>query len=573
MSIDPGFIDWWQSPTGLPWWELSACVAVAFGAGTIWTALGQKRSIEPDQLADENHQLRSQLRLREWELDLTRRFLGTRELSGRLRVLLDSLIADPQQGFAAILRIVGPRMQLEEAVGLLPDSRRKLTLNSRVVQDTIARGSLSLTSTELTQLRAVEGLATLERSRLSNLYCFRLGGNRDPWGVLISSELPAFQPGETASLSGWEHLTSILGEELASQESTDKQGNELALTKEMLELRSLPDQQFRSPTHMLQEYLRRLAEMTDFDRAALVLHEDEQPKSDSVQPLRGGGPLSRELMEGWELAESQLFAEAAGTSSSAIWSVTELKRLGVAGPISFAVMLPLRQHDWVMGHLCLTRRTMGSIPESDRKLIDWGVKFLVELIARTVDRAAIELQARRDGLTHLANRHTFDIELDRTFDRAIRVGDALSLILLDLDHFKSVNDTHGHLGGDAALKTVARVVERSVQSMREGDQPLVARYGGEELAVLLPGVGEAGSRRIAEAIREAVWRTPIPFEGAEFHLTLSAGVATRSALIGTTRGLISAADAALYRAKMNGRNCVEVAGSGEEMTQLPAAPR
>ena len=116
----------------------------------------------------------------------------------------------------------------------------------------------------------------------------------------------------------------------------------------------------------------------------------------------------------------------------------------------------------------------------------------------------------------------------------------------------------GHLGGDAALKTVARIVERSVQSMRDGDQSLVARYGGEELVVLLPGVGEAGARRIAESIREAVMRTPIPFEEGEFHVTLSAGVAARCETVATSRALISASDAALYKAKANGRNRVEV---------------
>ena len=221
-------------------------------------------------------------------------------------------------------------------------------------------------------------------------------------------------------------------------------------------------------------------------------------------------------------------------------------------------MLPLHHHDWRMGQLCLTRRSTGAIEEGTRKLIHWGAQFLVELVARTVDRAAIEMQAKRDGLTHLANRHTFDMELDRTIDRANRVGDALALIMLDLDHFKAVNDTYGHLGGDTALKAVARIVERSVQTTRGGDQPLVARYGGEELVVLLPGVGEGGARRLAESIREAVRRSPIPFEGGEFHVTLSAGVSMRSAEITTPRELISAADAALYRAKANGRNRVEV---------------
>jgi diguanylate cyclase (GGDEF)-like protein len=224
-----------------------------------------------------------------------------------------------------------------------------------------------------------------------------------------------------------------------------------------------------------------------------------------------------------------------------------------------AVVLPLRYREWIVGRLCLSRRSGATINENDRRLIQWGTEFLVDLIARTVDRAAVEQLARLDGLTQLANRHTFDTELDRAVDRANRTGDDCALVILDLDHFKSVNDTHGHLGGDAALATVARVVERSVQASRTDDHPLVARYGGEELVVLLPGVGEPGARRIAESIREAVGRTPIHHDNGEFHVTISAGVAARNGAMVTSRSIVSSADAALYRAKQNGRNRVEVA--------------
>ena len=557
MPTDSNLIGELGALADIPWRSVTAGMVAVLAAAVAWIVSARKSPVEPYPLVAENDHLRSQLWLREWELGLTRRFLGVHDLSGRLRVLLEVLVADPQQGFAAIFRLVGHEPRLEQAVGLLPESSRKLAIRARLVRDTISLGSLAITESELTAMRGIEGLSTFERSRIANLYCLRLGSIRHPWGLLISTELPAIQPDAAANMSGWEHLTSRLGEGLASQESIDQQGNELALTREMLELRSLADKQFRSPSHLLQEFLKRLAEMTDFEQATLVLNEEEQELCD-VPLLRGGGPMTREFTAGWELAETQLLAGAAGTSASAIWTEADLQRLGVSGPFAFALMLPLHHHDWRMGQLCLTRRSTGAIEEGTRKLIHWGAQFLVELVARTVDRAAIEMQAKRDGLTHLANRHTFDMELDRTIDRANRVGDALALIMLDLDHFKAVNDTYGHLGGDTALKAVARIVERSVQTTRGGDQPLVARYGGEELVVLLPGVGEGGARRLAESIREAVRRSPIPFEGGEFHVTLSAGVSMRSAEITTPRELISAADAALYRAKANGRNRVEV---------------
>lgn len=557
MSIAPSFIGWLQTPTEIPWWCVPVCIAAALAGFAAWMGLSYGQAETPNPLAGECEQLRRQLRIRDWELGLTRRFLGTRDLPSRLQLLLESLVADPQSGFAAVFRIVGTQTLLEQSVGLDPETSRKLMLSTPLIRETLSHGSLMISASELARQRGVVGFSTFERSRLVNLYCLRLGNAQQPWGLLISSLLPAIQPGESASLSGWEHLTSILGEELASQESTDRQGNELALTREMLELRALADQQYRSPSHLLQEFLRRLAELTDFERATLVLNEDQQQLCD-VPLLRGGGPLSRELLVGWERAEDQLLADFVGASASAIWTDRDLHHMGIDGPFGMAVMLPMRHHDWIMGQLCLTRRSSSPIQESHRKLVGWGAKYLVELIARTVDRATIELQAKRDGLTHLANRRTFDMELDRSIDRAQRIGHELSLVLLDLDHFKLVNDTHGHLGGDAALRTVARVVERSVQAMRDGDQPLVARYGGEELAVILPGVGGQGARRIAESIREAVMRTPIPFEESDFHVTLSAGVASRGDGESTSRALISAADAALYQAKANGRNRVEV---------------
>ncbi len=227
--------------------------------------------------------------------------------------------------------------------------------------------------------------------------------------------------------------------------------------------------------------LRRLA---DFERTTLIISGDEyQLAAPSV--VRGGGALSRELVSVWEAAEYRLMAEASRASGGTIWTERDLAQIGLQGPFRMAVVLPLRYREWIVGRLCLTRRSSGAINENDRRLIQWGTEFLVDLIARTVDRAAVEQLARLDGLTQLANRHTFDTELDRAIDRANRTGDECALIMLDMDHFKAVNDTHGHLGGDAALATVARVVERSVQASRTDDHPLVARYGGEELVVLL----------------------------------------------------------------------------------------
>jgi diguanylate cyclase (GGDEF)-like protein len=120
-----------------------------------------------------------------------------------------------------------------------------------------------------------------------------------------------------------------------------------------------------------------------------------------------------------------------------------------------------------------------------------------------------------------------------------------------------VNDRYGHPAGDATLRAVAHVLQRVLGQTRESDQPLAARYGGEELAVLLPATGPAGARRIADAIREAVERTTIRDQGQEIRVTLSGGVASFPANGRTARCLLTAADAALYAAKRGGRNRIE----------------
>jgi diguanylate cyclase (GGDEF)-like protein len=188
------------------------------------------------------------------------------------------------------------------------------------------------------------------------------------------------------------------------------------------------------------------------------------------------------------------------------------------------------------------------------------------LLSRTI-RYAIERSrllnemralARHDHLTGLLTRREMDRVLDEELLRSQRYGHPVALILLDVDHFKQVNDTHGHVAGDAALRRVASIV---TQCVRDTDR--AARYGGDELAVLLPETDHVGATVLAERIRSRVASTGVELPpdsapgGATVPLTLSIGVA---ALPGSTSStpseFIGRADAALYQAKRNGRNQV-----------------
>ena len=187
---------------------------------------------------------------------------------------------------------------------------------------------------------------------------------------------------------------------------------------------------------------------------------------------------------------------------------------------------------------------------------------LVELTLQTQQQASalqvqneqLKVKATTDGLTGLANRATFDAFLAEHFAR-VPEGKPLTLLLMDLDKFKGINDTHGHQAGDEVLKAIAKLLKTAVRK-----QDLAARYGGEEMAMVLPGTTRATAAAIAETIRRAIAVKGVKCEKATVPVTVSIGVATAEKggpLVGPAH-LLKAADLAVYAAKHGGRNCVKV---------------
>lgn len=167
--------------------------------------------------------------------------------------------------------------------------------------------------------------------------------------------------------------------------------------------------------------------------------------------------------------------------------------------------------------------------------------------------ARLQLLSTTDGLTQIGNRAYFDGAALTELRRAERQQAAVSIILLDIDHFKRINDTFGHPAGDACLRALADMLRPRID--RAGD--ILARYGGEEFIVALTGVDLHGSVALAEELRKATDRLRVEFEGKPLRFTASFGVVSvvpQTAL--SLEDLVSAADRALYDAKRNGRNCV-----------------
>jgi diguanylate cyclase (GGDEF)-like protein len=174
-------------------------------------------------------------------------------------------------------------------------------------------------------------------------------------------------------------------------------------------------------------------------------------------------------------------------------------------------------------------------------------------------REILREQARKDSLTQLCTRATVLELLKHELDRAQRhSSDApVSVVLADLDHFKHINDTYGHLAGDAVLRETAR-------RMRDAVRPYdsIGRYGGEEFLLVLSNCDSIGAAALAERLLQAVRKDTIVLAEGTVSVTLSAGVAT-SGVIQDPETLVGAADAALYRAKRGGRNRVEVATAAD----------
>jgi diguanylate cyclase (GGDEF) domain len=165
----------------------------------------------------------------------------------------------------------------------------------------------------------------------------------------------------------------------------------------------------------------------------------------------------------------------------------------------------------------------------------------------------LETLALTDPLTGLYNRRYFFERGWNEYVRARRYHHPLAIIMVDLDFFKQINDKHGHACGDKVLMEVAKLF---LQTLRDVD--LVARFGGEEFIILIPETDQAGVEFLAQRIRQEIYDTPMEHNGKNFNITASLGVALIEGVVGDFESLINQADIALYHAKENGRNKVEL---------------
>jgi len=296
------------------------------------------------------------------------------------------------------------------------------------------------------------------------------------------------------------------------------------------------------------------ATIRDGQPRTFVEHESEYPTGtlQVVVPLRSdqGGivgavvmeytPMYRELLAaGAGTRRAIVAASAAGLLLGLLFGyglarglVADLRRLGrAAGQLADG-------HDHVRARV----RGHGALRELAAAFNDMATRIAAQ-------KAALTEVAISDPLTGLHNRRSFQVRLAEEVERTRRSQVPFTLLLLDLDHFKQVNDRFGHQAGDHALQAVAAVLHRQLRAV-----DLPARIGGEEFAVLLPDTAGAGALEAAERLRAAIAAHPIPHQHATITVSTSIGVAWCPAHADTGDGLLRVADQALYQAKRGGRN-------------------
>ncbi len=213
-------------------------------------------------------------------------------------------------------------------------------------------------------------------------------------------------------------------------------------------------------------------------------------------------------------------------------------------------IIPLRSADRVLGTLVAASRKKGAFEADAVRMAEVVGMQVAQALQRAQLFSEVERMATTDGLTGLTNHRHFQALFDQRLALAKRYQKPLSFILCDIDHFKAVNDNHGHPAGDAILKGVARVIAAQA---RETD--VVARYGGEEFALVLPETDSVAARALAERIRAAIEATPFAIgNGGSLKITLSLGLSTFPDAADAKQELIDRADQALYAAKRGGRN-------------------
>ncbi len=497
-----------------------------------------------------------------FESQVLREFIAQEDHDKALRAFVRRFVSNPNEGFAAFLRHEQGRLMISQSLGLFDGPATILDLETTLLSRLIDGETVILERQAVRESRIWDSISPRDRNKLERLFLFGIGAADDLLGVMMTTHLVPAGLEQAEQIELIRRIVTTVRFNLREKLQLEAQEDQLHSTGEMLALRNVVDRNYDSPAQMLEEFVRQAAHKSAADRASLYLCTSD-PAIPVKAFVRCGEALQVGLKEQWLRHEDELAQAALTIRSARQYSRIELERMGIVTLIGSALVIPVTQQNRTLGLVCFSKRAHDSFSRSQQAIAAWAGNLLADLIPRVLNQAVVERQARLDGLTQLANRGEFDRQIQQEFNVASRSGTPLSLLMFDLDRFKSINDTYGHPGGDTVLRETARTIRDCVRGIRTADRvagvkPFVARYGGEELVVLARLDTEA-ARRIGEFIRTRLESQLIEFEGRQIRVTTSVGLATCPDHAASAEDLIATADAALYQAKLNGRNRLEIA--------------
>ncbi len=303
---------------------------------------------------------------------------------------------------------------------------------------------------------------------------------------------------------------------------------------------------------VMDKILNHLARVVPYDSSVVFLYEGEH----HLRAMAGRGlPNPGAVLNHTYAADNPLIVELKRQGTPLILADAQadsrFEKWGAGGYIHGWVGLPLRVHGEPIGYLTMDSARVGAYGPQDAAL----VQAFADEVAIAIENARLFQQVQRlaitDPLTGLNNRRYFFEAARRELERARRYQSPLSLIMLDIDHFKRVNDTYGHLAGDRVLVAVAA---RCKEKLREVD--ISARYGGEEFVFLLPETNLEGAGQVADRLRAVVNDVPIDAGDKKVSISISLGVAELDEECADIQALVRRADQALYKTKETGRGQV-----------------
>ena len=315
-----------------------------------------------------------------------------------------------------------------------------------------------------------------------------------------------------------------------------------------------------TPQEVHEVALESVDEIADYDFAALVEYDQEE-RMHRVLAVRGEGVISDEEWEEVAFEDNQGLASMV-VANRHFLPVGGRLRPG-QGPVltehqdfsalNSLIVMPLIAQDKPVGTLIVGHRQDEALSKERREMLEVVSNQVAVTLQNARLYAQMEAMAKYDALTALANRRTFEEKLEEAMARHKRTGRPFGLVLTDIDHFKSVNDTYGHPVGDEVLRQVGATLR---EELREVDVP--ARYGGEEFVIILEDTDLEGARQVANRVREAIGDLVFETELGRLQCTISMGIAMGPEDSEEPHELVDLADQALYYSKENGRDQVSV---------------